>query len=257
MGKRMSKRMMEIEAALEELLRTRQSFNLADLVDQLDIPVDVTKAVRQYKLDRLRKAVYRVGQRLGLHVFCDQKCNVIVVSTLKDAEQGLSFKMNQITGRTEKAIILMELQEEMKKTNPRRPSTSDARNDPRQMSLSDLAEQVDPSLLEHFPPRRLATVVALRAKNAEQTRRVFASMLLQDPQRLEDFEQASTHFYRQIYGLNVVIPEALFSEGVIHPSDLYQLWKQIAPALRRIAREPDLMRQVTATISSAGRQRAN
>lgn len=243
MGNRMRVRLKDIERTLEEMLKTHQRFNLKDLVGKLDVPVDVHQAVLEKKLNILRNAVYRVGQRLGLKVFCDGECNVIVATTLEAVEEAIALKTSQITGRGEKLLFLLDLQKEIKSNTPHRRSTVEDRLDnPEQLTLRDLAPA---EMAEQLPPRKLARLTALRAKNSEQVRREFMAILMHDPVRLERFEEASTPFYKQLYGLDVSVPASLFSEGVVQPSELFQLWQQLAPVLRRLSREPDLLRRVT------------
>lgn len=234
----MAKRWETIDAALEAKLRTRQRFNLKDLVRELDIPVDVHKVITQAKVNKLRDAVYRVADRLGMRVNCDGDCNVTVITTLDDVRGAIDSVKTQIAGRGQQYLFLLELEKELR-ANSRRKAPAKHQALSGQITLDDLAGgETLPSAIQGA--RRQAPVVALRAKDAEATRRQFLAVLLEDPQRMADFGQAASEFYRKVYGFD--IPPTLFSEGVISPAELHQVWRSLISGLRRISREPDLMR---------------
>lgn len=238
-GERMGQRLRSVRETLETLLQTCPKFNLKELADQLDIPVDAAKAVSQYKVNRLRNMVYDIGHKLDLHVFCDYQGNVVVVRTLEDVQDAINSKLSQVTGRGEQMLFYMAIREQIRANSKRRH----VQRDPNQLTLADLAPD-DAFLASQFSaPAPVAPVVALRAKDLESTRREFMSILLANPKLMDDFGLAACRYYQLNYGFEV--PAALFSPGVIQPQELHEIWQQLVTGLRRLAGQPDLMRQVS------------
>lgn len=240
LGGRMEERVKTVQETLEALLRTQQTFNLKELAMVLDIPVDVAKAVSQYKVNRLRKMVHEIGEKLGLHVFCDYHGNVIVLKTLEEVEGAINSKMSQVTGRSEQMLFLMQLRDRIRSNSNKRRSDDLG---PNQMTLAHLAPN-DEFLASQFPSQTPHTpVVALRSKDLGATRREFMTILLTDPKLMEDSALALQRYYQVTYGFEV--PIAMFMPDTIQPHDLLEMWQQLVTGLRRLSSQPDFMRQAS------------
>lgn len=234
---------------IEDKMRTRQQIDLHQLAEELDLDIDVEKAVMERKMNITRRWVRKIAQQLGIEAQCDGRGRVIYLETFDDVQRMIQVVSKQVAGRGERLLTLEELRDGMLDRKKKRKQQPDIISG--QQLLGDIVG-ADPEMAALLPSSKLAPVIAMRARDKDQAQETFIQQLVEDWVRTDNWELAVSHFYKKLYGMDVQIPAALFSEGVISPTELHQMWRRLAPALKLLRGKPDLHR-----IASGGEEERN
>lgn len=238
----------DVRGILRIRLQARQPFNLVEANNEVSIPVDAQDAILEKQLRILRNLVQEVAEELGIDVICDGRRNVIPINTISDVDKAIEYTTKQVAGRGGKLLGFQKVQKSMQSSKTTQPRNSKPAAN--QITWSEWAALKDPDMAEqvYVPKRgqRMASVVALHARDNLEALRTFMPMLAEDPESQQSFEVACRGFFKKTYGWDVTVPEALLSDGVIQLKDLYDMWLQLAPALRQLqthSRKPDMKRE--------------